>query len=211
MRAFSFAAERVAGLVSSLSWRIVTIVAPKSHVRGLEVAYLEPDADRQNVIQKLEDVFATIDSADGHTWTRIRRHLRRVVVAPAGGPEYLPSIGACLLSSNGVITGSITRLALAIVHEATHARLYAAGIRSDPGRRARIEHVCLRAEENFAAKLPDPVAALAVVHTKMNARPWWTTDRIDIRRERELTALGMPSWFIRAVRLLRGLTSGAKE
>ena len=46
-------------------------------------------------------------------------------------------------------------VATAIVHEATHARLWHRGIRYDEAVRQRVEGICLRRELALARKLPD--------------------------------------------------------
>ncbi|MEO1458490.1 MAG: hypothetical protein AAFV49_13145 [Pseudomonadota bacterium] len=60
---------------------------------------------------------------------------------------------ACFINNEFAAHETPERLALAIIHELTHARLEAAGIRYDEGLRARIERVCVYQERRFARTL----------------------------------------------------------
>jgi hypothetical protein len=91
-------------------------------------------------------------------YARIVRDLERIWIylLRGGMAEYQDSLSACVLDRRYVEDWTTTEedIALAIVHEATHARLARCGIAYTEDRRARIEAVCVRRELALAARLP---------------------------------------------------------
>jgi hypothetical protein len=80
-----------------------------------------------------------------------------VHLLPNALASYDRSLKACVLDERFVLleTTTLERIACAIIHEATHAKLEAWGISYDDEKgRSRIEAICLRRELNFIAKLP---------------------------------------------------------
>jgi hypothetical protein len=171
---------------------------------GIDVVYVHSDSRDEDVFRKLQTAFEAIVRYDARRWKRIRTDVRRILVSDSGGPEFIPVLEGCLLSSGAILDSTTTQLALVVVHEATHARLCRAGVKPTFDRRNRVEQLCLRAEEDFAARLPDKDSALALVHAKA-AVPWWTDERLLSRREQELRLVGMPAWIIRSARRLRSI------
>ena len=92
-------------------------------------------------------------------YSRIRRDLKRVWVflLPDGLAAYNHSLGACVLDERFLADPetNVARIASAVVHEATHARLERRGVGYVEDQRARIEAVCFRRELSFASRLPD--------------------------------------------------------
>jgi hypothetical protein len=88
-------------------------------------------------------------------------HYSRIIIwiflLPDGLAEYKHSIRACVLDERFVADSatSVERIASAIVHEATHARLERHGVGYAEDQRARIEAICFRRELAFALRLPD--------------------------------------------------------
>ncbi len=87
-------------------------------------------------------------------------------------------------------------LAMMIVHEATHARLWRIGCRYDEPNRERVERICVDAEIAFAAKVPGSEEAVARSRQLLETQ-WWTHAEHVNRSRRELRALGCPEWLIR--------------
>jgi hypothetical protein len=67
---------------------------------------------------------------------------------------HFPRPKTCHLSAKFVEDYSAANVAIAIVHEATHARVGQAGIPLYPDLRSRIERRCVREEIAFAQRLP---------------------------------------------------------
>lgn len=92
----------------------------------------------------------------------------------------------CLLHVGHVERLSTERIALQIVHEATHAALWARGFDYEPANRQRIEQVCVRAEVRFAERLADGNSLKAEALAKLEGPPWWTDSAIAHRLETDL-------------------------
>jgi hypothetical protein len=106
-----------------------------------------------------------------------------------------------LLSAEYILKASAEQLALTIVHEATHARLWARGFDYRHECRRRIEERCVKEEVDFALRLPDGVQLADEAKAKLGD-PWWTEGREFERRVRQLQELDRPSWYIRLYRAL---------
>jgi hypothetical protein len=134
---------------------------------------------------------------------RVRRDIA-IIAGMAGGPHHYERIVRMIaLSWPGVLRGTPSQTAMAIVHEATHARVDDRGIPYEEDLRGRIEGICVRQEAAFARLLPAG-DGLADAVVKMLEQPWWTPDRLVRGRETALRADGIPEWLVRiAVRLMR--------
>ena len=92
-------------------------------------------------------------------------------------------------------------IASTIVHEFTHARIDAAGIRYGPATRIRIERACVRQQIAFTTRLPPSEAndRLAAGLRKQweRAPELWSSAAAEERFERAGRAVGMPNWLIR--------------
>lgn len=91
---------------------------------------------------------------------RVVRELERIWVRLSlyGNPgEYEHALKACILDKRYVADPATTieRIASAIVHETTHARLERYGIGYKTELRTRIEAICFRRELAFAVRLPN--------------------------------------------------------
>jgi hypothetical protein len=114
---------------------------------------------------------------------------------------------------------SVERIASAIVHEATHARLERYGIGYDEDRRARIEAICFRRELAFAARLPDSSGLQQVIAEYLDwypANPDYFRDAPAIERltngEIEmLRHIGAPNWLIRTMPILKSVIGRARR
>ena len=157
-------------------------------------------------------------------YARIIRDLERIwvhVLVYGGQGEYHASLNACLLDERYVSepTTSIEQIALAIVHEATHARLERYGIEYKEALRVRIEAICIRRELSFAARLPDGGQLQQDVAQRLDwcqANPEYFLDTGfgERRRVNEIEALrhvGAPEWLIGALLAVRSMINGAKK
>ena len=150
-------------------------------------------------------------------YSRIIRDLERVWIflLSDGLAEYKHSLRACVLDQRFVAdsASSVERIASAIVHEATHARLERYGIRYDEDQRARIEAICFRRELALAVRLPDSARLqqeLAGYLDWYPANPDYFRDAHAIERHTNgelemLRHIGVPDWFIRAMPMLKSV------
>jgi hypothetical protein len=188
-----------------LIWRLSILAASREVACGIEVVCIAETQDLASVINCLSDAFELIAVRDPLRFHRLRKDVKRVLVVDAGGPEYINSIDACLLSATVIENATKVELALAIVHEAAHARLWRAGIGRSLAQRDRLERACINSERRFAEKLDgdDRVVARTIVNEKLAGPKWWTRETLVDRRIAELTNLGLPKWLIRLSRHLR--------
>jgi hypothetical protein len=158
------------------------------------------EADEPLAFSRLQAALALVRYYEPRRYARLKNDCLRFLFTPFDGAEYFPDCRTCVLGRS-VVFQSPDRLAIAIVHEGTHARISAFGVRS-AGVRERVERACVRAECAFATRLPDG-AQLAAEAAEKLAHPWWTTETLLARRAKELDQLGWPRWLQRACKLWR--------
>jgi hypothetical protein len=165
----------------------------------------EEDSAFPRVMRALE----LLSKHDPKRYMRMQRDLDRIIVFTAAGPEYWPELNACILNRRLVDQESAIGLAVAIVHEATHARLWQGGHRYRKDMRARVEKICTRAEVSFLRTMPGTEELRALV-IKRGESGWWTEEAMTERYTRKLKSVGAPIWFIRLFQTLRRLRSGSQ-
>jgi len=143
-------------IVTFLDWLAVRS-SDKRTVGGMLIVY---DADKGGKdADKVAAALQLIQDFDPVRYRRIVRDLKQIwitTIASAAG-QFVRSTSTCELDERFVMGEhiSIEEVAGAIVHEATHARLFQRGIGYEEQLRSRVEQVCMRRELAFAAKLPD--------------------------------------------------------
>lgn len=192
---------RVPALLQAFPWRIVMLMSPRTRVGNLEIF------DLRSATSASDDYFATIRQAleliqnrQPVRFNRILRDVRRIVVADILGAEFWPHMRACALSVELLGSGSLT-VALALVHEATHARLHAARIPYDANSRERIERICVRQEVIFAQQFPDATSLVDEIEGQLD-KPWWSDSALFERRLYLLKRAGASSRVLRCIRAI---------
>jgi hypothetical protein len=168
----------------------------KVSASGVEILTLT-EADRSDTVEQLRAALALIAERLPGVFERVRSELRRIVVLPAGGPEFWEYPRAMALSHSYIDAAPVEYLAMVILHECTHARLWDLGFPYDPPVRWRIERICVTAELRLAATLP-AAEVLSNFALASLEDPWWTKAKLAARRRRELTGWGAPAWILRA-------------
>ena len=192
---------RVPRPLQALPWRILMLISPRTRVGKLEIF------DLSSATVASDDHFDTIRHAleliqihQPVRFTRILRDVRRIIVADVLGAEFWPHMGACALSAELLGSGSLS-VALALVHEATHARLHAARIPYDASSRERIERICIRQEIIFAQQFPDNASLVDDIRRQLD-RPWWSDSDLFERRLYLLKSAGASSRVLRCIRAI---------
>jgi hypothetical protein len=107
-------------------------------------------------LRRVEDALRLIETYDPRRYRRFLRDLERIWVVPtAGGIAHFDrSIWACALDPRFILSEMTASgdIAEAIVHEATHARLWRCGFRYSEEVRSRVEAICFRRERAFAGR-----------------------------------------------------------
>src|SRR6185437_9021869 len=160
----------------SLIDRILLWMSSGKDIDGLWVG-TETEAER--VLPRVEAALGLIKTHDRQRYDRIVADLDRVWVRllTTYVAQFSPSWSACFLDERFVLgdTTDAAHIAAAIVHEATHARLWRCGFGYDEEVRQRVEAVCVRREVAFANKLPDGERIHAVAAEALALSPtYWT-------------------------------------
>lgn len=159
--------------------RGLLLVSARSRIDGLAV-YDATSGVSGAPLARLHDALELIRTRAPRRYLRIMRDVRRVVIIAAGGPEYWVQIDAIAITLL-TLNQSPEDVALAIVHEAMHARIALMGIPNPRVLRERIERICVKAEIAFAQTLPDADGWIAHVQRQLDT-PWWTDDAVRERR-----------------------------
>lgn len=150
------------------------LLSPRTTVEGVELVALA-DAGHEIEAQTVKQIAAAlllIKRTDRARWSRLRRDLKRILLTKVGGPLYVHPVRGALLRAGYVRTAPVDYLALTIVHEAMHARLWSRGIGYPAADRERIERICVRAELAFAERQEHAEHLKKVTVAKLRER-WW--------------------------------------
>ena len=179
-------------------------VSKRREVVGVPVWHLlpvEPKATEE--LARVTQAIELIARTDPRRFGRLRSDLRGIwIVGSAGAGEYESHLQLCALDPSYILRADVTvpDIAATIVHEATHARLWACGFRYDQAIRPRIERVCIKAEIAFAARLQDGVSVVRRAEYKLTrVHDAWTDHALRAQTVRRLRQLGAPNWMIRSL------------
>lgn len=176
--------------------RLMMRGAPSVRLRGLEIVNLLDSSHSAELFRKVDGALRLIETHDPQRAGRLRRDLKRIVFLETG-PEYWPSADACVL--HDVIPLSTLCVALLIIHEATHARLWQAGVRYNIMTRERVEKACAAAELAFLDRVPNSDEMRLSTEQKLE-QAWWTGEALYHRHSDELEAIAAPMWIRRLYR-----------
>jgi hypothetical protein len=176
------AARKIALIPRGAVSLLLIQVSRRSRVADFELADATDDHSSGAEDQLLRS-FNLIRETLPRVYARLRRDVRRVILLKAGGPEYLPFTRTIAFKKSAVDRAEIPLLAMTLVHEATHARLWNNGIGYPANAPARIEHLCVRAEVRLARELPDADELEKFAVDKLK-NEWWTESAVTARRER---------------------------
>jgi hypothetical protein len=168
-----------------------------------------PEHERSAAIDRVAKALDLIHSFDRRRSERLERDRVGILLAPGYG-QHTYSEGANIidLDLRLVMHNSTESLAIAIVHEATHARFGLAGVHYGSGNAMRMERRCVEEEIAFVRRLPyTSEAEYADWAEKKRARlahPWWTRRGRLRALARAFEAEGAPQWMIRIARFFGG-------
>jgi hypothetical protein len=168
---------------------------------GIEMRLLLPDREELEVAtNKVSEALRLIAIHDPRRFAKLTRDVRRIWVgATYNRGEWLSKLRMCVLRFEYVVSPdtSPARLALILVHEATHARLDRLGCTYAEKDRAEVERICVRAEIALAERLPDGAPLAENARGRLEFGPEMFTDAaFKARGERALKQLG---WIGRLV------------
>jgi len=193
-------------MLSSWRYRLAFMGAERQVMGGLWIGVASPhwDDDDKKLLSKVVSAVQLLATHDPKRFARIRRDLKRVFVfwIPGSWGRYFAPLDMCLLDTAFVADATTTPelLAATIAHEATHARLTKSGIGYDRSIQPRVERICLKAELDFAAKLPNAQRVREVAEASMAAADsyWSSPERAQRYRQAYMDAverLPWPKWL----------------
>jgi hypothetical protein len=203
---------------ASIADRVVLRLSTGRYVDGLWIGTFGSPAEPK--LHRIEQALQLIKRNSALHYRRVTNSLDRIWVnlLPDAAACYQEWINACVFDERFVLDQATTleRLAMTIVHEATHARLRRQGLSYEIRLRPRIESICLRRELAFAKILPDSAELQAEL---MRTLEWCATnpdyfsdqnfqERDFDGRGTAMKYLGMPSWLVRALMSLRSPRRG---
>jgi hypothetical protein len=190
----------------TLTDRLLLWISKKKEVGGLLIATVESDSA---LLDKVTESLLLIKTYDHRRYIRLLRDIERVWIRmlPGDLARFNASISACELDTRFVRDSAVEFVAAAIVHEATHARIWRAGIEYESDVRERVEMLCTQQERIFAGKLPNGRDLQGWIESALANPP----DLGDAAfGEREYAGLvdalrhrGIPDWLIRWLIQLR--------
>jgi hypothetical protein len=179
-------------MLRKAAFPVLIRTAPGIRTRWIRITQLAKENDLR-LSEKVESAVSLICEHDSVMCSRVRR-LRWLVVAnlPEPGGEYWSELNVCALDADYVQKAPVPRIALVIVHEATHARVAKLAPQMDA---KRAECICMRAELAFAKKLPGADEHAQRIK-KSFTKEWWH-ERHDGEADFRLRELGFPEWLVR--------------
>lgn len=163
---------------------------------GIRIADVNFDhSDDDAFVRATRDALALIERHDRRRFRIVVREIRVIInqeLDSAGA--YQHCLRACALDFGRFhlhLPGEhhewrLAQYAAAIVHEATHARLYALGFPYSKRTRVRIERICNAEERRFVARLPSDTYDLAQAVSPFRAENYrrsWSQTRREYRKE----------------------------
>jgi len=163
---------------------------------GLLLIVVKPE-HRDESIEKLRAALTLIRDTDRKRLARARSDVRFIVVTdlPQSPATWSLPFKAVALDTAALRRVPISLLAVILVHEFTHARLWHAGIRHWKRARARVEQACTKQHLRFASQLPSREAFTEDLENFLNAE-----HAIAETSDRNLEYLrggGIPAWIAR--------------
>jgi hypothetical protein len=167
------------------------------HVDGFDARAELPDAaERLHLAHLINAALALVSQHSPTRYAYLKRDLPRLWIAPcpAANARCFANIRMCVINYDWAVSPatSADRLALALVHEGTHARLIRAGLKYDDPQTARHERLCYTAELVVArrfATAPDLVPRIQEMLDCGDAEFTPAADRD--RQLQELASLGV--------------------
>ena len=144
-------------------------------VRGIPVVVCNTreDVDTERVFRRAEAVLALVATHQPWRYRRLVHDLAAIDVRrfPCRA-AYFPDARACLLELTFMANESFNdaQVAASLVHEGVHARVHRMGVADFPGRAAKEERLCRRAEIDFGRAVPggEPVVARALAALELD-------------------------------------------
>lgn len=194
---FAHIIDAIRGAIASASASLL----PHRDFDGIRLVIFSGSTTADDDFERLISGLNLIRAYDRIRYDRLRREMPRVALVSAGGEVYDHGIRTYFADRGVMQQRSIEEIAMALVHEATHARISSRGIKTTGENVMKIEHLCVHQEIEFAKRLPDPDELVRHAKGKLE-QPWWGPGVVANRAVERLEALNAPSWLVRLVRVM---------
>lgn len=184
------ALQRVTALPRGVLAHLFFLFSRRSSVGGIELVD-SSGTPAGEADHKIEEALCLLSEALSAVYRRLRRAVRHIVLLQAGGPEYWHFAKAIALTKGVVERADPDLLAMLIVHESMHARLWRMGIGYPHDMRARIEALCVAQEVRLARALPNAEELIRIAEGKLQ-QEWWSEAKLKQRIDRAKGALRKP-------------------
>ena len=103
-------------------------IADHKTVSGVTLMRLGWTGDWERFCERMRDAIALIKTWDRRRYQAIQRRVRYFILVDAGGDSFYEDVYAVMINDRTVATCELPKLALLIVHEATHAMICRRGV-----------------------------------------------------------------------------------
>jgi hypothetical protein len=194
--------------------RLTFALGARRELRGISVSVYGARDQIPEVLDRLDRALALIEAHDPRRLRRLRTDLPRILV---GGAEtthdatYM-AFANCVVITTRYATAPdlpVERLALLLVHEATHARIAHRGLTYAVGARGRMEVMCVNQELEFAKRLPASADLVSELGSRLEGlsragEAPWSDARFDADFARGARDNRLPEWLVRILARTRG-------
>ncbi len=190
----------------TIMMRVVWRLARRSKYRGVDIGLFFCDVNGQLIAKKVCNALDLLVAASPNLLGRLQRDTRGILVMPLGDAlgEFFPPLKLCCFDEKHVSNDSMLpqEIAALIVHEGTHAHLYAMGIGYPASLRVRIEKLCHRRELWFAKRIGSE--ALGVRAREYIGQPdsFWSAESQKLRWLNTLNEYEISGWAGRFMKYL---------
>lgn len=158
-------------------------------VHGIEVVVSRSEPSVTARVARVREALDIVAQYDPERYRVLKEHLHRVVVWNLGSGQaaYHMSLDHCEINTDFVDAASTRaeQIALALVHEATHARLHHESKTFTEGDDAHQERICIAEELGFARNLPESefrTDAIALLEKRLGFPLWYWSPAARLRQ-----------------------------
>jgi hypothetical protein len=184
-----------------LANRFMFAISRKHSRDDIEIAMLF-DKNGSAVSSKIDQALNLISEFDSRRYHQIKRDVKRiwVAVAPGYSAQWMDELQTCILDTKYFRRDDVLapEMALTIVHEATHARLFKLKIGYTEAIRERVERICIKSEIAFAKRLPDGQKLVEMAKSRLQtSENYWTNAQFQQRDLDTLADISKKNWVVR--------------
>ncbi len=187
--------------------RILWAMSDRSVASGFPVGFAVDDPALPVAQARLAEALALLAATRPRWLRRMRSYVSRIQVRPivACAALWHARTRQVEFDEEYLCRAAlpIAIIASTLVHEFTHARLGAVGIRYSPANRFRIERLCIGQEIEFVRSLPIDDAREQLLDTLVRqsaqAHEIWSDAESDRRWKHAAHVVGLPPWLLAGI------------